>query len=67
LLEFVREENQKFLDEMDEKLIEKATNTEFDQESIVREIERHYKDECLQFAERQGPTDEDIFAQSFHR
>lgn len=36
-------------------------------ESVVNNIERRYKEELLQFADRVGPTDEDIFAQSFHR
>lgn len=36
-------------------------------EDIIRETERHYKEELIQFADRVGPTDEDIFAQSFHR
>lgn len=34
---------------------------------IIKEVERSYKDELIQFADRVGPTDEDIFAQSFHR
>lgn len=61
-------ENQKYYDETSDALIDKLLNDEnFDVESVVNNIERSYKEELLQFADRVGPTDEDIFAQSFHR
>ncbi|KAH8392902.1 hypothetical protein KR215_009089, partial [Drosophila sulfurigaster] len=64
---FIDIEHQKFLDDYAEKLINQAANEELDLEAIVRNTERLYKDELLQFADRVGPSDEDIFAQSFHR
>lgn len=61
-------ENQKFYDETSDILLGKLLEDEnFDVESVVNNIERRYKEELLQFADRVGPTDEDIFAQSFHR
>lgn len=60
-------ENQRFLDDHAEKLLNQAANDELDIEAIVRNTERLYKDELLQFADRVGPSDADIFAQSFHR
>lgn len=60
-------ENQRFLDDRAEKLLNQAANDELDIEAIVRNTERLYKDELLQFADRVGPSDADIFAQSFHR
>ncbi|XP_017141225.1 protein C12orf4 homolog [Drosophila miranda] len=67
LQDFVDTEHQKFLDDYAEKLIAQAANEELDLEAIVRDTDRRYKDELLQFADRVGPRDEDIFAQSFHR
>lgn len=67
LQSFIDLEHQKFLDDYAEKLINQAANEELDLEAIVRNTERLYKDELLQFADRVGPSDEDIFAQSFHR
>uniref|UniRef100_A0A1I8NN21 Macro domain-containing protein n=1 Tax=Stomoxys calcitrans TaxID=35570 RepID=A0A1I8NN21_STOCA len=67
LQKFIDVENQKFRDEYAEELLEKVRNNEIDVEEIIRETERHYKEELIQFADRVGPSDEDIFAQSFHR
>ncbi|XP_055372168.1 protein C12orf4 homolog [Condylostylus longicornis] len=64
---FVREENQKFYDDQDDYLIEKFKNGEIDTEEIVRNLEKLYKEEVLEYADRIGPTDDEIFAQSFHR
>ncbi|EDV91070.1 protein C12orf4 homolog [Drosophila grimshawi] len=64
---FIEREHQKFHDDYAERLINQAANEELDLEAIVRHTERLYKDELLQFADRIGPSDEDIFAQSFHR
>ncbi|EDV43619.1 uncharacterized protein Dana_GF18583 [Drosophila ananassae] len=64
---FVDTEQQNFMDDRAETLLNLAAKEEFDMEAIVRNTERLYKDELLQFADRLGPSDEDIFAQSFHR
>lgn len=45
----------------------KARNGQMDIDSLIRDIDKQYKEEILEYAERVGPTDEDIFAQSFHR
>lgn len=65
--QFIDEENQKYCDEYHDQLCEKVRNNEFDLEAIIRDTEKLYKEELIQFADRVGPTDEDIFAQSFHR
>ncbi|XP_073816455.1 FERRY endosomal RAB5 effector complex subunit 3 [Musca autumnalis] len=67
LKKFIDVENQKFRDEYAEELLERVRNNDIDVEEIIRDTERHYKEELIQFADRIGPTDEDIFAQSFHR
>lgn len=67
LEEFVRLENQKCKDNYAAQLLSKVRNNEIDVEEIIRETERRYKEEIIQFADRVGPTDAEIFAQSFHR
>ncbi|XP_036324028.1 protein C12orf4 homolog isoform X2 [Rhagoletis pomonella] len=67
LREFIQEENQNFLDQFAEGLLEQVRNDELDLEAVIRKTERSYKEEIIQFADRIGPSDEDIFAQSFHR
>ncbi|ALC47815.1 CG9986, partial [Drosophila busckii] len=67
LQQFIDHEHQKCLDDYAEMLLNQAKNEELDLEAVVRNTERLYKEELLQFADRLGPTDEDIFAQSFHR
>ncbi|XP_055849191.1 protein C12orf4 homolog [Episyrphus balteatus] len=67
LEEFLTKENQNFYDERDELLLQKVCNNEIDIEAIVKDTEKLYKEELIQFADRIGPSDEEIFAQSFHR
>lgn len=64
---FVEKENQDFFSGRDEDLLNKARNGQIDIDQLIRETERHYKEEVLEYAEKIGPSDEDIFAQSFHR
>lgn len=64
---FVEKENQDFFSSRDEDLLNKARNGQIDIDQLIREAEKHYKEEVLEYAEKIGPTDEDIFAQSFHR
>lgn len=67
LQKFINYENQKFKDEYAESLLEKVRCNQLDLEEIIKDTERNYKDELIQFADRIGPTDNEIFAQSFHR
>lgn len=67
LRKFIIDANQIYLDKFAERLFEHAGNNELDLEAVIRKTERQYKDEIIQFADRIGPSDEDIFAQSFHR
>lgn len=68
LEKFISREKRNQLCEDDELLITKASemNTnEIDQ--IVYKTDNWYKDEILEFTAKIGPSDEEIFAQSFHR
>ncbi|XP_059610816.1 protein C12orf4 [Phlebotomus argentipes] len=64
---FVERENQNFYDRRDENLLAKARNGQVDVEHLVTEMDKLYKEEVLEFAERIGPTDEEIFALAFHQ
>lgn len=64
---FIKEQNQKFYDGSDDKLIHDHINAKLNTEVILKNLERQYRDDVLEFAERIGPSDEEIFAESFHR
>lgn len=60
-------EKQKYLCDSDEQLLNAARMGAIDIDAIVRATDNRYKDEILEFATKIGPSDADIFAQSFHR
>ncbi|XP_055617574.1 protein C12orf4 homolog [Toxorhynchites rutilus septentrionalis] len=64
---FIEEENQKFYDEHDDALIENLQSGHVDVDALSLDLEKLYKDEILEYAERIGPSDEEIFAQSYHQ
>lgn len=64
---FIEKENQEYFSSRDEDLLNKARNGQIDIDQLIRDVEKHYKEEVVEYAEKIGPTDEDIFAQSFHR
>lgn len=64
---FVRVENQKFYDERDELLLEQLATGHVDVDSLALDLEKLYKDEILEYADRVGPSDDEIFAQSYHQ
>lgn len=63
----MEKENQDYFSNRDEDLLNKARNGQIDIDQLIREAEKHYKEEVIEYAEKIGPKDEDIFAQSFHR
>jgi hypothetical protein len=71
LKDFIREQNQIFYDDRDEELLKRVRANEINFDLIIRDTEKLYKDETLEFADRGGLhynwTDNEIFAQSFHR
>lgn len=67
LKKFIDLENQKFYDQRDEALLQKLLNGEIEVDTVIRDAEKVYKEEMLEYAEKNCPTDEEIFAQSFHR
>lgn len=67
LTDFVKSQNQEFYDTRDDDLVEQLKQNKIDIDKLIRNTERQYKEEILEYADRVGPTDEEIFAQSFHR
>ncbi|XP_058058972.1 protein C12orf4 homolog [Anopheles bellator] len=68
LQQFVERENQAFYDERDELLLEKFRTTGSpDVGTLALDIEKLYREEVLEYADRIGPSDEEIFAQSYHQ
>ncbi|XP_055595415.1 protein C12orf4 homolog [Uranotaenia lowii] len=67
LVAFLDRENQRFQDDRDETLLEKLGSGQIDVDALALDLERKYKDEILEFADRIGPSDEEIFAQSYHQ
>lgn len=47
-------------------VLQKARTGQIDLDGIIKNTERQYKNEILEFSDRIGFTDEEIFAQSFH-
>ncbi|XP_040151422.1 protein C12orf4 homolog [Anopheles arabiensis] len=64
---FVERENQSFYDERDELLLDKFRHGSPDVDGLALDTEKLYREEILEFADRVGPTDEEIFAQSYHQ
>ncbi|XP_065081404.1 protein C12orf4 homolog [Ochlerotatus camptorhynchus] len=67
LRQFIEKENQNFYDERDEILVEKLRTGHVDVDALALDLEKLYKDEILEYADRVGPSDEEIFAQSYHQ
>lgn len=67
LKDFVDKQKQQWLCDLDETLLNAARLGATDIDLIVRNADNKYKDEILEFATKVGPTDNEIFAQSFHR
>ncbi|XP_058467669.1 protein C12orf4 [Malaya genurostris] len=64
---FVENENRMFHDEQDELLLGKLKSGHVDVDAMAVNFEKVYKDEILEYADRVGPSDNEIFAQSFHQ
>lgn len=65
--QFVREQKEQLLCDADEILLNGARMGATDIDLLVRNMDNKYKDEVLEYATKIGPSDDEIFAQSFHR
>lgn len=57
---------QKRLDEADDELIQKLKNGELNIEQITKDLEKLYKDELLEYAEKSCPTNEEVNIEIYH-
>lgn len=53
---------QKQFDESDDVLIQKLKNGELNIEQIAKDLEKLYKDELLEYAEKSCPTNEEVMS-----
>ncbi|XP_052745078.1 protein C12orf4 homolog isoform X2 [Bicyclus anynana] len=67
LAEFVSEETKKFHNERDAKLLDQLKNGELNIEGIVKNWEKLFKENVVDFAEQKGSSDEEVFAAAYHK
>ncbi|KAJ0170965.1 hypothetical protein K1T71_013737 [Dendrolimus kikuchii] len=67
LAQFVSEETKNFHNERDEKLLNQLKNSEINVEGIVKNWEKLFKDNVVEFAEQKGTPDEEVFAAAYHK
>ncbi|XP_045780598.1 protein C12orf4 homolog [Maniola jurtina] len=67
LAEFVAEETKKFHNERDAKLLDQLKNSELNIEGIVKNWEKLFKENVIDFAEQKGSSDEEVFAAAYHK
>ncbi|KAG6444247.1 hypothetical protein O3G_MSEX003306 [Manduca sexta] len=67
LANFVAEETKTFHNERDEKLLNQLKNSELNVEGIVRNWEKLFKENVVDFAEQKGTPDEEVFAAAYHK
>lgn len=64
---FVESQRQQQCCDDDDSLILAVQTGTFNTNDLVNECDNKHKDEILEYTTKTGPTDEEIFAQSFHR
>lgn len=67
LADFIAEQQKLHRCEHDDDLLAAIQSGNVDIDSLVSKIDNWHKDEILECTTKMGPTDEEIFAQSFHR
>ncbi|XP_026313660.1 protein C12orf4 homolog isoform X1 [Hyposmocoma kahamanoa] len=67
LAEFVSKETKTFHDERDAALISQLKNSELNVDGIVKNWEKLFKDNVVEFAEQKGTSDEEVFAAAYHK
>ncbi|CAG4945248.1 unnamed protein product [Parnassius apollo] len=67
LAHFVSEETKDFHNKRDEKLLNQLKNSELNVEGIVKNWEKLFKENVVEFAEQKGTSDEEVFAAAYHK
>ncbi|XP_066995758.1 FERRY endosomal RAB5 effector complex subunit 3 isoform X2 [Anabrus simplex] len=64
---FIEEETTKYHDEVAENLVENARRDDIDVEDVIKAWERAFREETIEYAERRGATDEELFSTVYHK
>lgn len=67
LAKFVIDETKNYHHERDEKLINQLKNSQINIDMIVKNWEKQFKDNVLEFADQKGTSDEEVFAMAYHK
>ncbi|CAH0720983.1 unnamed protein product, partial [Brenthis ino] len=67
LAQFVSEETKTFHNERDAKLLDQLKNNELNVDGIVKNWEKLFKENVVDFAEQKGSSDEEVFAAAYHK
>ncbi|XP_054271407.1 protein C12orf4 homolog [Macrosteles quadrilineatus] len=64
---FVEKETIEFLDELAEKEIEKSLSNETDVEDVIKFWEKSFKENTVEYGEKSGANDADVFSAVYHK
>ncbi|CAH2059742.1 unnamed protein product, partial [Iphiclides podalirius] len=64
---FISEETKDFHNKRDEKLLNQFKNSEINVDAVVKNWEKLFKENVLEFAEQKGTSDEEVFAAAYHK
>ncbi|XP_013147958.1 PREDICTED: protein C12orf4 homolog [Papilio polytes] len=67
LAQFISEETRDFHNSRDEKLLNQLKNSELNVDGIVKQWEKLFKENVVEFAEQKGTSDEEVFAAAYHK
>lgn len=67
LAQFVSEETKNFHNERDKKLLDQLRNSEINVEGIIKNWERRFKENVVEFGDQKGTPDEEVFAAAYHK
>ncbi|KPJ12108.1 Uncharacterized protein C12orf4-like [Papilio machaon] len=67
LAQFISNETREFHNSRDEKLLNQLKNNELNVDGIVKQWEKLFKENVVEFAEQKGTSDEEVFAAAYHK
>ncbi|KPJ02967.1 Uncharacterized protein C12orf4-like [Papilio xuthus] len=67
LAQFIGDETREFHNSRDAKLLDQLKNSELNVDGIVKQWEKLFKENVVEFAEQKGTSDEEVFAAAYHK
>lgn len=61
------QETKSFHNNRDGKLIDQLKNSEINVEGVIKNWEKLFKENVVEFAEQKGTSDEEVFAAAYHK